>query len=112
MALFIELDTAIIDGIVTVLDAHDDAHGYPATLSEIVRILKVVEEVGEVAAAVIGVTGQNPRKGVTHTVLDVKAELADTILTAMVALATLDRTSWSRYLLKAFENKGNRLIRP
>ncbi|KUJ37229.1 hypothetical protein ACZ90_69920 [Streptomyces albus subsp. albus] len=54
----------------------------------LLRVLKLSEEVGEVAAALIGVTGQNPRKGVTHTWDEVHAELCDVILTAMVALAS------------------------
>ncbi|GAA5007919.1 hypothetical protein GCM10025734_49450 [Kitasatospora paranensis] len=53
------------------------------------RILKLSEEVGEVAAAVIGATGQNPRKGVTHSWDDVRSELCDVMITAMVALRTL-----------------------
>lgn len=55
----------------------------------ILRCLKVTEEVGEVAQAVIGAVGQNPRKGVTHTWNDVADELCDTALTALVALAAL-----------------------
>jgi NTP pyrophosphatase (non-canonical NTP hydrolase) len=50
------------------------------------RLLKLVEEVGEVGAAYIGATGQNPRKGVTHTKEDVASELCDVMLTAAVAL--------------------------
>lgn len=53
------------------------------------RILKVTEESGEAAAAWIGATGQNPRKGVTHTYADVAAELADVAFTALVAIDTL-----------------------
>jgi NTP pyrophosphatase (non-canonical NTP hydrolase) len=53
------------------------------------RILKVVEEAGEAAAAWIGATGQNPRKGITHTTADVAAELADVAITALVAIASL-----------------------
>ncbi|MFE2497138.1 MazG-like family protein [Streptomyces scopuliridis] len=53
------------------------------------RLLKVTEEAGEVASAYIGMTGQNPRKGVTHTLADVQGELCDVILTAAVALASL-----------------------
>ena len=53
------------------------------------RILKLAEEVGEVAQAWIGVQGQNPRKGVTHTHPDVQDELCDVIVTAAVALASL-----------------------
>ncbi|GAA0380258.1 hypothetical protein GCM10009541_23500 [Micromonospora gifhornensis] len=53
------------------------------------RILKVTEEAGEVAAAWIGAIGQNPRKGITHTSDDVAAELADVVLTALVAITSL-----------------------
>ena len=56
---------------------------------KLLRLMKLTEEVGEVAEAVIGVTGQNPRKGVTHSWDDVNAELCDVILTAMVALTTI-----------------------
>jgi NTP pyrophosphatase (non-canonical NTP hydrolase) len=63
------------------------------------RLLKLTEEAGEVAQAVIGTLGQNPRKGITHTPGDVADELCDVIVTAMVALhdwtddpaATLER---------------------
>ncbi|MEU1103319.1 MazG-like family protein [Streptomyces tibetensis] len=55
----------------------------------LLRILKLTEEVGEVSEAVIGATGQNPRKGVTHTWEDVQAELCDVAITALVALRTL-----------------------
>ncbi|MGB2572588.1 MazG-like family protein [Micromonospora citrea] len=53
------------------------------------RILKLTEEAGEVAGAWIGLVGQNPRKGVTHTREDVAAELADVVLTALVAIESL-----------------------
>ncbi|MET8893842.1 MazG-like family protein [Streptomyces albogriseolus] len=55
----------------------------------LLRILKLSEEVGEVAQAVVGATGRNPRKGVTHTWDDVSAELCDVAVTALVALRTL-----------------------
>ncbi|MFC4533942.1 MazG-like family protein [Sphaerisporangium dianthi] len=58
----------------------------PPDTELLLRILKVSEEAGEVAAAVVGAFGQNPRKGFTHTWQDVDAELCDVILTAMVAL--------------------------
>lgn len=50
------------------------------------RIMKLSEEVGEVVRAYIGVTGQNPRKGKTHTVQDLYDELADVAITALCAL--------------------------
>ncbi|AOR34684.1 hypothetical protein BFF78_29785 [Streptomyces fodineus] len=62
---------------------------HPGTEGLLLRVLKLSEEVGEVAEAIIGTTGQNPRKGVTHTWEDVQAELCDVVITALVALRTL-----------------------
>jgi NTP pyrophosphatase (non-canonical NTP hydrolase) len=49
------------------------------------RLAKITEEAGEVVAAYIGATGQNPRKGVTHTMDDVRRELLDVAVTALAA---------------------------
>lgn len=49
------------------------------------RIAKVGEEFGEVVAAFIGATGQNPRKGQTHGLMEVGLELLDVALTALAA---------------------------
>ncbi|MEV6111669.1 MazG-like family protein [Streptomyces sp. NPDC052109] len=62
---------------------------HPGQEGLLLRVLKLSEEVGEVAGAIIGTTGQNPRKGVTHTWEDVQAELCDVAITALVALRTL-----------------------
>lgn len=75
-----------IDGLCGWLDANRPVDGTEGLL---LRILKLSEEVGEVAQAVIGATGQNPRKGTTHTWDDVRSELCDVALTALVALRTL-----------------------
>ena len=50
------------------------------------RLAKVGEECGEVIAAYIGATGQNPRKGFTHTPNDVIEELLDVAVTALGAV--------------------------
>ncbi|MGH3353784.1 MAG: MazG-like family protein [Nocardioides sp.] len=50
------------------------------------RVAKVSEEAGEAIAALIGATGQNPRKGITHTYDDVVDELLDVAVTAMTAV--------------------------
>jgi NTP pyrophosphatase (non-canonical NTP hydrolase) len=57
-------------------DRHEDS----------MRVLKLVEEAGEAAAAYIGMVGQNPRKGVTHTRADLLNELADVAITALCAM--------------------------
>ncbi|MFD5658322.1 MazG-like family protein [Streptomyces hirsutus] len=75
-----------VDGLHAWLDAHGAVDGREALL---LRVLKLSEEVGEVAQAVIGATGQNPRKGTTHSWDDVGAELCDVALTALVALRSL-----------------------
>jgi NTP pyrophosphatase (non-canonical NTP hydrolase) len=53
------------------------------------QLLKVQEETGEVAAAYIGWRGLNPRKGVTHTSFDVAMELADVVISAVLAIDML-----------------------
>ena len=75
-----------VDDLWTRLEATREHTGREGVL---LRILKLSEEVGEVAEAVIGATGQNPRKGVTHTWDDVQSELCDVVITALVALRTL-----------------------
>ncbi|GAB2750212.1 MazG-like family protein [Streptomyces bullii] len=75
-----------VDDLWTWLDTNRPIAGQEGLL---LRILKLSEEVGEVAEAVIGATGQNPRKGVTHSWDDVQAELCDVVITALVALRTL-----------------------
>lgn len=50
------------------------------------RVAKVSEEAGEAIAALIGATGQNPRKGITHSYDDVVEELLDVAITAMTAV--------------------------
>ncbi|MFF7734949.1 MULTISPECIES: MazG-like family protein [unclassified Streptomyces] len=75
-----------VDTLTRWLDTNRPAEGREGVL---LRMMKLTEEVGEVSQAVIGVTGQNPRKGVTHTWDDVQAELCDVVITALVALRTL-----------------------
>lgn len=50
------------------------------------RVMKLMEEAGEAGAAYIGMVGQNPRKGVTHTMDDLLKELADVAITALCAM--------------------------
>jgi hypothetical protein len=50
------------------------------------RVAKVSEEAGEVISVLIGVTGQNPRKGVSDTRSHLLQELADTAWTAIFAI--------------------------
>lgn len=49
------------------------------------RVSKIGEEFGEVMEALIGYTGQNPRKGESHSKKDVLEELLDVAITALGA---------------------------
>ncbi|MFF1396438.1 MazG-like family protein [Streptomyces sp. NPDC058287] len=75
-----------VDGLHAWLESHNRRSADEALL---LRVLKLSEEVGEVAQAVIGATGQNPRKGESHSWQDVESELCDVVVTALVALRTL-----------------------
>ena len=80
-------------------DANSERDPEAATWS---RLAKITEEAGEVVSAYIGVTGQNPRKGVTHTLSDVEEELLDVAVTALAALEHLrDHDGRSMELLAA-----------
>ena len=78
---------ATIDRLVAWLDRGSEL---PAETKTILQILKITEEAGEVAQALIGVTGQNPRKGFSHSWHDVEKELCDVAITAMVALTRVN----------------------
>ncbi|AYL36462.1 MazG-like family protein [Streptomyces fungicidicus] len=56
--------------------------------AKLLRVLKIGEEFGEVAEALHGVMGANPRKGASHTWDDVTTELCDVAVTVLVALAS------------------------
>ncbi|MBH1934157.1 MazG-like family protein [Streptomyces sp. AV19] len=80
------------------LDRHSRHDG---DMRRVLQILKIGEEAGEAAEAVIGAMGQNPRKGFSHTWADVQAEVCDVIITAMVALQRLTpdaRTAFAEHL--------------
>jgi NTP pyrophosphatase (non-canonical NTP hydrolase) len=76
-----------VEKLVAWLDRNSEL---PPETKTILQILKITEEAGEVAEALIGVTGQNPRKGFSHTWRDVENELCDVIVTAMVALTRVN----------------------
>ncbi|WP_198541291.1 MazG-like family protein, partial [Parafrankia soli] len=74
---------------VRALDTQAARAGIDSATAVDLQALKVVEELGEAVAALIGMTGQNPRKGVTHTQADLLGELYDVALTALVDAASV-----------------------
>ncbi len=78
------IDWQAVERIDAWLDAHAGLRYQDQPLSQDwARLSKVAEELGEAISAFIGVTGQNPRKGVTGTMGDVLDELADVAFTAI-----------------------------
>ncbi|MER7850649.1 NUDIX domain-containing protein [Kitasatospora sp. NPDC096077] len=76
-------DWAVVDDIHRHLSDHRADIGLPLLH---LQVVKIQEEAGEVAEALLGVLGANPRKGVSHSTADLQGELCDVITAAMVAL--------------------------
>jgi hypothetical protein len=74
------------------------------------RVAKAAEEVGEAIAALIAMTGQNPRKGVCGTLDELLGELADTAMTAIFAIQhfTKDETRTAAVVVAAMEKAAKR----
>jgi len=67
-------------------------------LAEAYRALAAIDVVfGRAVEAYIGMTGQNPRKGVTHTQADLDNELADVVITALCALMHFTASGYGTY---------------
>ncbi|MEU9130431.1 NUDIX domain-containing protein [Kitasatospora sp. NPDC048540] len=65
------------------LDRHCAELGQPLLTMQVV---KLQEEVGEAAQALLGVIGANPRKGHSHTLAELQGELCDVIMAGLLAL--------------------------
>lgn len=88
---------SVILGISNMIDST-----YPADLDPeahlLRRCIKITEEAGEVIEALFGALGENPRKGQTHTMDDVRRELLDVALAALAAIAHFDTGDSIDYL--------------
>lgn len=96
-----------IDHALSWLDAANPRSDHEVAM----RLMKITEEAGEVSAAYIGLMGQNPRKGVTHSLADLQGELCDVAVTALVALATVAGgvPSAKQVMAVYLEERGERL---
>lgn len=76
------------------------------------RLAKIAEEDGEVIRAFIAATGQNPRKGLSGSLNDVKKELLDVAITALGAFEHLDNHQGQAIstLLHAISNVSQRAV--
>ncbi|MET9469715.1 MazG-like family protein [Streptomyces sp. NPDC006544] len=98
-----------IGALVARFDAHDRERGVGREESLTLQVLKIGEEFGEAAQAVIGARGTNPRKGNSHTWHDVEAEVADVVVTAMVALARM-RPDAAAFFAEHLREKSERFL--
>ncbi|MEU6890561.1 MazG-like family protein [Streptomyces sp. NPDC046557] len=89
----------------------DDERKVPTEQQWTLQVLKIGEEFGEAAQAVIGVHGTNPRKGTSHTWEEVQAEVADTAITALVALARM-RPDAAEFFARVLADKSSRFLAP
>ncbi|MFF5973420.1 MazG-like family protein [Streptomyces sp. NPDC012769] len=78
-----------IDHLARLFSRLDTERGLAAEEQWSLQVLKMSEEVGEAAQAVIGARATNPRKGRSHDWEDVHAEVADAAITSLVSLARM-----------------------
>ncbi|MEU5181129.1 MazG-like family protein [Streptomyces longwoodensis] len=83
------MDASTWDDIGRLRDWLDAESPVTGDMAGVMRVLKIGEEFGEVAEAMHGAMGANPRKGESHTWDDVRKELCDVAITTLIALASL-----------------------
>lgn len=84
--LFDEL-MSLVDQMDTHLDRDvGSEYRYQPLAQDWARVAKTVEEAGEAVDALIGMTGQNPRKGRYGDITNLLSELADVTLTGLYAI--------------------------
>lgn len=72
------------------------------------RVSKVSSEANEARDALEGYVGENPRKGVTHTLEDVIGELLDTALCALAAVEHI--TGNNGHSMSLLADKAQRVV--
>lgn len=84
-----DIDAARLAAISTWIDEYPPNAARDPEANMLIRVTKVGEEYGEAVAAMVGAMDQNPRKGATHALDDVRKELLDVALTALAAFEHL-----------------------
>ncbi|MEU5385246.1 MazG-like family protein [Kitasatospora cineracea] len=77
----------IFDTINSLAQSLNSLSTAPPEQAVTLQALKVSEEAGELAEAVIGALAANPRKGASHSWEDVYGEACDVAVTALILLA-------------------------
>jgi NTP pyrophosphatase (non-canonical NTP hydrolase) len=90
-------------------NAHDAALGLNQEEQWSLQVLKIAEETGEASQAVIGARGTNPRKA-TAPWEDAHAEVADVVITALVALARMRPDDAAEFLDRHLAAKSAKFL--
>lgn len=102
---------AIIRNVDKWLDAEVSAgyQGQPLA-QDWARVAKAAEEAGEAIDALIGCTGQNPRKGHSGTLEGLLGELGDVAVTGMLAIQHFTKDEWktAAVIMTALEKAAKR----
>ncbi|MER5963642.1 MazG-like family protein [Streptomyces sp. NPDC002057] len=96
--------------LAALFDEHGTAQGLTSEEQWTIQVLKLSEEVGEAAQAVIGARATNPRKGRSHGWEHVQEEVADTVITGMVSLARMRPDDAPEFLASVLARKSARFL--
>ncbi|WP_166027922.1 MazG-like family protein [Streptomyces chilikensis] len=100
-----------IEALARHFDDHDDRLGLTPHEQWTLQVLKLAEETGEAAQAVIGARGTNPRKKhIPADWSDVHAEVADVVVTSLVALQRMRPDDAAAYLREQLASKAEKFL--
>ncbi|MER5479621.1 MazG-like family protein [Streptomyces sp. NPDC002734] len=101
-----------VEALARRFDDHDQGRGLTPEEQWTLQVLKISEETGEASQAVIGARGTNPRKGDSHGWEDVHAEVADVVVTALVALRRMRPDDAAVFLRGHLAAKAEKFLPP
>ncbi|WP_329275690.1 MazG-like family protein [Streptomyces sp. NBC_00691] len=101
-----------IRSLASLFTEFDTGRGLAAEEQWTLQVLKLSEEVGEAAQAVLGVRAVNPRKGRSHDWEQVQEEVVDAVITGMVSLARMRPDDAPEFFASVLARKSARFLRP
>ncbi|MFE3072457.1 MazG-like family protein [Streptomyces sp. NPDC059247] len=99
-----------VGALAALFSGFDSGRGISAEEQWTLQVLKLTEEVGEAAQAVVGVRGTNPRKGRSHSWDQVAEEVADVVITGMVTLARMRPDDAPEYFASVLAEKSAKFL--
>ncbi|WP_395359109.1 MazG-like family protein [Streptomyces sp. YH02] len=101
-----------IRSLAALFTGYDSERGFTAEEQWTLQVLKLTEEVGEAAQAVIGVRAVNPRKGRSHDWEQVQEEVVDAVITGMVSLARMRPDDAPEFFASVLARKAAAFLPP